>query len=68
MIVVRENIVTLLTDFGVQDEYVGVMKREVASGKPLLIIGSRGLLEISVNGGSAARILHLGEGDMVEVR
>lgn len=39
----------------------------VGRGSPLAIIGSRGLLEIALNGGSAAQILRLKRGDSVEV-
>ncbi len=40
----------------------------VAEHAPLALIGSRGLLEISVNGGSARRILNAGRRDGVRVR
>ena len=41
---------------------------EVIPGSPLAVIGSRGLLEISVNGGSAERRLHLKVGDEISIR
>lgn len=39
-----------------------------APGQPLAIVGSRGLLEISVRDGSAAEVLGLKAGDRIEVR
>jgi S-adenosylmethionine hydrolase len=41
---------------------------EVAKGKPLLILGSHDFLEISVNQGSAAKLLAVKRGDSVRVR
>ena len=41
---------------------------ESAIGEPLAIIGSFGLLEIAINGGSAETCLGLKRGDVVEVR
>ncbi|MDE0010482.1 MAG: SAM-dependent chlorinase/fluorinase [Candidatus Poribacteria bacterium] len=41
---------------------------ESAIGKPLAIIGSSGLLEIAVNGGSAETILRLKRGDTVVIQ
>jgi S-adenosylmethionine hydrolase len=41
---------------------------EVAKGKPLLILGSHDFLEISVNQGSAAKLLAVKRGDSVHVR
>ena len=40
----------------------------VSKGKPLLVIGSRGLLEIALNRGSAAKSLRIREGDPVRLR
>ena len=40
----------------------------VATGQPLVLIGSRGFLEISVNGGSAAGLLGLERGDHFTIR
>ncbi len=37
-------------------------------GEPLAIIGSSGLLEISVNGGSAERVLNIKQGDTVTIQ
>lgn len=48
---------------GVQSAYSAVGK-----GKALAIVGSRGLVEIAVNGGSAARALGLKPGQRVEAR
>ncbi len=58
-------VVTLLTDFGLQDEYAGVMKRAIL---PLAIFDSRGLLEIAVSCGSAAQALGISVGDPVVLR
>jgi hypothetical protein len=41
---------------------------EVAAGRPLALVGSRGYLEVAVNRGNAQRILGVGKGDAVEVR
>jgi S-adenosylmethionine hydrolase len=41
--------------------------RQVGEGEPLALVGSSGLMEISVNRGNAARILNLARGDVVEV-
>ena len=41
---------------------------ESAIGAPLAIIGSTGMLEIAVNGGSAEQILELKQGDAVIIR
>lgn len=48
---------------GLQEAYSAAGK-----GKTLAIVGSRGLLEIAVNGGSAARVLGIRPGHRVEVR
>lgn len=48
---------------GVQGAYSAAGK-----GKAIVLVGSRGLLEIAVNGGSAARFLGLKAGQRVEVR
>lgn len=40
----------------------------VAPGRPVALIGSSGLLEIAINGGSAAKTLGLREGTKVRVR
>jgi S-adenosylmethionine hydrolase len=37
------------------------------TAEPFLIVGSSGAIEISVGGGSAATVLHLGRGDRVEI-
>ena len=42
--------------------------RDVAKGKPLGLVGSAGYLEISINGGNAAKKLNLKIGDAVEVK
>jgi len=39
----------------------------VPKGKPAALIGSSGLLEIAINGDSAARKLRLTAGDLVQV-
>jgi S-adenosylmethionine hydrolase len=41
---------------------------EHSSSKPFAIWGSAGFLEISVNGGSAAKTLHIKRGDKVVVK
>jgi S-adenosylmethionine hydrolase len=41
---------------------------DVVPGQPLVLIGSRGCLEISINRGSAADLLGLGRGDNITVR
>ena len=41
---------------------------DVADGRPLLLVGSTGWLEISVNGGSAAAELGVAVGDGVRAR
>ena len=40
----------------------------VDPGQPLVVIGSRGCFEISVNGGNAANLLEVERGDIVTVR
>ena len=66
----RAKIVTLLSDFGYQDAYVGVMKgvilgispnvslidltHGIPPGRPVAVIGGFDRLEVSINGGSAA--------------
>ena len=42
--------------------------REDSSSKPFAIWGSAGFLEISVNGGSAAKTLHIKRGDKVVIK
>lgn len=55
-------VVTLLTDFGLEDNFVGVM-----NGSPLAIFGSFGALEISINGGSAKDFFKAKAGDIVTI-
>ncbi len=60
-----EGIVTWVGDHhvdGLAENYAQGMK-----GKPLAIIGSRGCLEIAVNGGNAARILNALQGTVIRV-
>jgi S-adenosylmethionine hydrolase len=40
---------------------------DVTSGEPLILIGSHGYLEISVNAGSAAGLLGIGTGDTLKI-
>ena len=46
---------------------VGAYYQSVAAGKPVAVIGSSGLLEIAINGGSAARVLGLKVGTKLRV-
>lgn len=41
---------------------------DVAAGRPLALVGSRGYLEVAVNRGNAQRFFGVGKGDAVEVR
>jgi S-adenosylmethionine hydrolase len=56
--------------FRIRNKSIGRLRRtywDVASGKPLALIGSSGLLEIAVRDGSAAEKLKLKVGDRVEI-
>ncbi len=50
------------TSMPLVDTYASVEK-----GAPLAVVGSHGYLEISVNSGSAARLLRLESGDGIEI-
>ncbi len=78
------SVIILITDFGTLDEYVGVLKGVILSihpnskivdsynnvdkFSPLYIIGSRNMLEVTVNCGSARDYFNLKRSDQVFIK